>query len=215
MNLQCDVARLDGALDREATEAERAWATEHLRSCEKCRAAVERRLALDARLVAMPIEMQPHRALWPGIADRVDLHAHVLHSRSIGSGTVWRIAAAVVLFAGGYMAGTSREQSHHRNATEGPLLATSASVDPAQAAADVQRIGSAWTASLARVAWLNASSPALVRQGREVALSTMRGAAAELVRIAPDRPGVVAAYTAIVDEQRTLTAAPASRRVAF
>jgi hypothetical protein len=233
MNTQCDLPRLDAALDREARDVERTWATEHLGSCAACRQYAAQRAALDARLGAMPVEVHPARSLWPSIEGRLDLgtrdveqahHVEVrqslaaaaLHPRSARPPGVWRIAAAVALFASGYVIGTSREQARRPPGRAPSMDAPSTSSDPAQAAAEVQRLGSAWTASLARLARLDTASSSVGRQEREVALATLRGGASELMRIAPDKPGVAAAYNAIVEDHRKPGAeTPASRRVTF
>ncbi len=87
---------------------------------------------------------------------------------------------------------------------------------PTDAAEEVQRLGSAWTAALARLGTAPGASPSAARLDREVALATMRGATAELARIAPDQPGVAAAYGAIREEHEKVGAHPGmSRGVTF
>ncbi len=233
MNAQCDLARLDGALDTEAHDAERRWAAAHLRSCAACRLYADRRAALDARLRALPAEILPVRSLWQSIQGRINTFtggAEQLHDIQVpqkhgtaasrlhtwNASRVWRTAAAIALFTSGYVVGTSRERSQRPPDRALPMEAPSTSSNPTQAAAEVQRLGSAWTASLARLARHDAVSATVTTQEREVALSTIRGAAAELMRITPDKAGVAAAYTAIVEDQRNHGAeTPRSRRVTF
>jgi hypothetical protein len=224
MNSDCDLERLDVALDRDASDADRAWAEAHLSTCESCRAYAERLSHLDARLAAMSSEMTPIRSLREDIERRIGLDPHRDESgraahrsptshRVISTGTLWRIAAGVLLFATGYLSGLSRTESTAASTSPAPLNASAASSDAEDAVADVQRSGSALTASLARLAQIGANSAAPAPQAREVALATMRGAAAELVRIVPDRPGVASAYAAIVHEHERRETG--NRNVAF
>ena len=125
------------------------------------------------------------------------------------------MAAAAALFMCGFAASEARRAWYGTPAGRNPVSAGTGSGGPAHAAEEVQRLGSEWTASLARLARSNDSTGPLARQEREVALATMRGAVSELARIAPGQASV-AAYTAITDEHRkSRTRANGGRGVAF
>jgi hypothetical protein len=236
MTDSCDVLRLDATLDDDAGPVERAWASRHLASCDRCLSHVAERRRMDARLASLPATMAPARPLWDGIAARIgvtDTRQRGVEMRPAmlvpASGnrpwtlarTVWRAAAALALFVAGYAAGISRGASAGtaERSSSGPAADAGQPADPGQpadAAEEVQRLGSAWTASLARLGSVPATSAGVVARRREVALATMRGAASELTRIAPDRPGVVAAYDAIrAEHEQSGTRSGTGRGVAF
>jgi hypothetical protein len=91
----------------------------------------------------------------------------------------WRaaaVAAGLALFAGGYAAG---QAAGSRVAVD--VLTSLQAADPAERAAALQRTGSAYVRA---VTSLEGSDPAAA--GHEVAVATLRAAAAELARMSPD-----------------------------
>lgn len=231
MNDQCDVNRLDAALDDDADRLERAWAARHLGVCDRCRTYATRRRAIEMQLSSLPATLTPARPLWDGIAARIGLADTATRRLDIGSfapknrrgagylaraRTMWRVAASLTLLAGGYAAGISRGTPVAIAPARVPRETAIDATQLADAAEEVQRIGSAWTASLARLGAVPPASPSVERRRREVALATMQGAVAELARIAPGQPGVVAAYGAIREEhQKVRPRSGTSRLVAF
>lgn len=230
MTDSCDVLRLDAALDDDADALERAWVGRHLASCDRCRAYAAQRRAIDERLSSLPATMTPARPLWDGIVARIGLTdanrrdadarpATVIDTKGkrgwVSARTTWRAAAALALFVAGYVAGVSRGSAAGTatRSSAGPAASAAPAVDAAE---EVQRLGSAWTASLARLGSMPAASAGVVARRREVALATMRGAASELARIAPDRPGIVAAYGAIrAEHEQVGTRSGMGRGVSF
>jgi hypothetical protein len=140
---------------------------------------IDRDRELDARLARAPREADPARDLWPKLARAIAAErANEGHRRM--SRLPLQIAAALALFVGGVIVGqrwgeSSRAETPER-LPEGPLAA----------AAEVQRTGSAYVSALSR---LDESAVAAERdQGVDAALSTLQGAAYELVRLRPDDP---------------------------
>ena len=221
MNNTCDNARLDAALDLGALESERAWATRHTASCLPCHRYTEQRHQLDAELALLPKEMLPSRPLWSEVAERLALPASDIvaraavgpsrstmtsHCRTPHRASIWRVAAAATLFAGGFGAGTATMWWRSARTSPPATERIQNAVDPSQPAEEVQRLGSALTASLARLGQTETVSQGTRNQEREVALATLRGAVAELMRIAPNQPGVARAYAALRDAHRNADA---------
>lgn len=154
----------------------------------------ERDRELDARLAGAPREAEPARDLWPDVARAVAeegvVAGNLPAARQLageGGGRRRRmprlplqIAAALALFAGGVLVG-QRWGEPSRAETPAPLPD-----GPLAAATEVQRAGSAYVSALSR---LDESAAAHERdQGVDAALSTLQGAAYELVRLRPDDP---------------------------
>ena len=150
---------------------------------------IDRDRELEARLAKAPREAEPGRDLWPSleraIASTPESQPGLETESARGA---WRlvprlplqIAAALALFAGGILVGQRWGETVPAAppppAPEGPLAA----------AAEVQRAGSEYVSALSR---LDESDGALEReQGVDAALSTLQGAAFELVRLRPDDP---------------------------
>lgn len=146
---------------------------------------------LEARLARAPREADPGRDLWPEVALAVgttgvgkapetrttpaSARQHRLVPR-----LPLQIAAAVALFAGGIVVGQSWGEPSR---AETPVPVPDG---PLAAATEVQRAGSAYVSALSR---LDESAGAIERdQGVDAALSTLQGAAYELVRLRPDDP---------------------------
>ena len=98
MNTCTDITPLlddyaDGALD----PATRSRVDDHLATCAACRAEVAALAAILAEARTLPLEIQPARDLWPGIAPR-------LAGRPARRMPWLQLAAALALFAGGFAA---------------------------------------------------------------------------------------------------------------
>lgn len=150
---------------------------------------------LEARFAGAPREAEPARDLWPELARTIAGEPAVagrtapVKEREIAPGARERrllprlplqIAAALALFAGGVLVGQTWGDSR-------PVEAPAPMPEvPLAAAAEVQRAGSEYVSALAR---LDESTEEFEReQGVDVALSTLQGAAYELVRLRPEDP---------------------------
>ena len=158
---------------------------------------------LEARLARAPSEAEPARDLWPDVARAIAAERAIeAQPRRLVTRLPLQIAAALALFAGGILVG-QRWGEPTRADTPPPAAGA-----PLAAAAEVQRAGSAYVSALSR---LDESAGPLEReQGVDAALSTLQGAAWELVRLRPDDPqaGRIL-YT--VSEARTDGEAPTVR----
>lgn len=138
------------------------------------------------RLAELPLEAEPARDLWPELAARISPPAHpeaAIPPRLPRRGAfLLRIAAAVLLFVGGIVVG------HLWTGDRGTPSAVRTRRGPLRAAVEVQRTGTAYVAAL-RVLAERGDGREEREQGREAALSTLYGAAHELVRLAPDDDG--------------------------
>ena len=147
---------------------------------------------LEARLARAPREAEPARDLWRDVARVIAAETPATAAETpatIGPRERRRlphlplqVAAALALFAGGVFVGqrwgeTQRVDTPAAEPTPRGTLA---------AAAEVQRAGTAYVSALSR---LDESAGPLERdQGVDAALSTLQGAAYELVRLRPDDP---------------------------
>jgi hypothetical protein len=127
------------------------------------------------RLASLPQEAEPERELWPGIAARIAAPAGTT-VRPRRARFLAQAAAALLLFASGVAVG----RSWHSN--DAPPAWPQR--DPLAAAVEVQRTGTEYVAALRSLAE-RSDSPGIRKQGREAALSTLFGAAHELVRLTP------------------------------
>jgi hypothetical protein len=149
----------------------------------------ERDRDLEARLARAPREAEPARDLWPDVARSIAAEpaattesaaAENARSRRLVPRLPLQIAAALALFAGGVLVG-QRWGEPSRGERPAPVPD-----GPLAAATEVQRAGSAYVSALSR---LDESAGAIERdQGVDAALSTLQGAAWELVRLRPDDP---------------------------
>ena len=144
---------------------------------------------LEVRLARAPREADPARDLWPDLARAIAAEpataseppaADGARPRPLVSRLPLQVAAALALFAGGILVGQRWGEPSRMETPEqvpdGPLAAAS----------EVQRAGSAYVSALSR---LDESAGPLEReQGVDAALSTLQGAAWELVRLRPDDP---------------------------
>jgi len=135
------------------------------------------------RLGTLPQEAQPPRDLWAGVAARLAASApgrplQAPRRRPRPGRYLIQAAAALLLFAGGFLAGELR------GARQAPQPRLAAQGDPFAVAAEVQRTGTQYVTALASLRKLD--DPATKAQGREAALSVLYGAAHELTRLAPE-----------------------------
>ena len=98
-----DVIRhlLDEYVTGELTEDARTLVTEHIESCEICRAEVESLRNILARAAELPKSIEPPADAWPGIRQAIEHDEEVLH-RAPPERTWWRpgvAAAATILVA--------------------------------------------------------------------------------------------------------------------
>ncbi|HET7693807.1 MAG TPA: hypothetical protein VFM44_12035 [Gemmatimonadota bacterium] len=144
---------------------------------------------LEVRLARAPREADPARDLWPDLARAIAAERATASEPAVADGARRRplvsrlplqVAAALALFAGGILVG-QRWGEPSRAETPAPIPE-----GPLAAATEVQRAGSAYVSALSR---LDERADPLERdQGVDAALSTLQGAAYELVRLRPDDP---------------------------
>jgi hypothetical protein len=123
----------------------------------------------------------------------------------------WLVAAAAagaVLYLGGVATG-----QWLANRQTGQVVSNLQRDHSLEAAALVQRTGSAYAQAIASLASLRGGGDSVsVSQGREVALTALYSAANELVRLTPDDPVVVRILQAMQDDPVTDTTSSATTR---
>jgi hypothetical protein len=126
---------------------------------------------LDERLASLPREASPDVDLWPVIRASLDPR------RAAGRSGGWlQVAAAIVLFASGVLAGHYTQ----RRDADVPRPAP----DGLAAAAAVQRAGTEYVAALAELREAKARlGTEVVGQARDAALAALEGAAFELKQL--------------------------------
>jgi hypothetical protein len=172
-----------------------------------------------AGLERLPREQSPPRAL----EDRVVMALRregLLHAPAplrLPLTPRWIAAAAAAcfaLFAGGFLLGGWTESRHTSS-----LLVTmheKEAANAANAAAEVQRTGSAYVAALSALAsFADTTHSENLQQGREVAVNALHAAANELVRLAPEDPVAVKILQGMSSQrgQQTQNAAAGRRTV--
>ena len=157
---------LEAYVDGTATADERRVVAEHLERCGDCAAYVQRVRSLAASLRALPtaarrvppVAARPRSAPW------------------WGTSTLRAAAVAALIFSAGVAVGTAAR------GTPGESPPPPTDIRPAL---DVQRAGTSYIAALVRLNASGDGAPAVY--GREVALATLYGAAAEAVApLGPD-----------------------------
>ena len=121
------------------------------------------------------------------------------------------VAAGAVLYLGGLATGQWLANRQTRE-----IVSDLQRDHTLEAAALVQRTGSAYAQAIASLASLRAPADSLsVSQGREVALSALYSAANELVRLTPDDPVVVRILQVMEQDKSTFDSTPSAntRRV--
>ena len=147
---------------------------------------------LDERLASLPREASPDEDLWPMV------RASLEPRRSSGRSGGWlHVAAAIVLFASGVLAGHYTQ----RRDADVPRPAP----DGLAAAAAVQRAGTEYVAALADLRDARARlGTEVVGQARDAAMAALEGAAFELKQLgAEDRTaaGILALATSDREER--------------
>jgi hypothetical protein len=163
------------------------------------------------RLGTLPREAQPARDLWAGVAARLAASTpgrplQATRRRPRPGRYLIQAAAALLLFAGGFLAGELRSA---RPAPQ-PRLAAQ---DSFTMAAEVQRTGTEYVTALASLRKLD--DPASQAQGREAALSVLYGAAHELTRLSPDNAEARQLLEAVSTTRSTARKSGATRIVRF
>jgi len=148
----------------------------------------EERAAMDA----LPRERPPDRALEErtvralraqGLLER----PAVLRLALPATGWLAAAAAAVVLFAGGFVLGAWLESRHTTQ-----VVLDMHQRDAADAAAMVQRTGSAYVSALSTLAaFAEKARPQELAPAREAAVNALHAAANQMVRLVPEEPVAV------------------------
>jgi hypothetical protein len=165
-----DPLLLEAYVDGTAADDERRIVDKHVEQCGECAGYVQRVRSLAAELRALPTIARRVPPIEASVARRAAMRVH---------GTPWRrlsplmaAGAAAVIFGAGVLVGAAAHRA------PGPASPPPTDLRPAL---DVQQAGTSYIAALVR---LNASAggdDARVTYGREVALATLYGAAAEAV----------------------------------
>ena len=173
-----DQLRLEGYVDDTIPREEAQSVAEHLGHCEECARYVERIRSLNQALGALPAEARatpPVEQLAAAIVSRKTRGAH--RARWLDRSRALLAASAVLIFAAGVAAGMATTRGGSADIESAP-----AGLRPVL---DVQHAGTSYIAALVK---LNASSGGdeqAAAYGREVALATLYGAAAEAVDYLP------------------------------
>jgi hypothetical protein len=165
-----DPLLLDAYVDGTAAGNERQIVAEHIERCAECAGYVQRVRLLADELRALPTTARMIPPIAGDVAGRVAARTH---------GPRWRIAsplmaaaAAAVIFGAGVAVGSAARR---------PPEAASPPPTDLRPALDVQQAGTSFIAALVRLNAFDGGNDARAIQGREVALATLYGAAAEAV----------------------------------
>jgi hypothetical protein len=148
----------------------------------------EERAAMDA----LPRERAPDRALEERVVRALRAQGllerpAVLRIALPPMGWLAAAAASVMIFAGGFALGALLESRHTTQ-----VVLDMHERDAAQAAAMVQRTGSAYVSALAALASVaDKSRPQEMLPGREAAVNALHAAANQMVRLVPEDPVAV------------------------
>ena len=172
-----------------------------------------------AAMEALPRERQPDRSLEERTvralrAEGLIQRPAVLRLPLPAWGWLAASAAAVVLFVGGFALGSWLEARHTTQ-----IVLDMHNRDAAQAAAMVQRTGSAYVSALAALAtYAERARPQEMAPAREAAVNALHAAANQMVRLMPEEPVAVDILQGLARASRndTLeTAADEPRRVVW
>lgn len=152
---------LEAYVDGTATADERRVVLDHIERCDSCAGYIQRVASLTDSLRTLPTTAQRI----PSIAQRP-----IAQRRSMSP--LMAAAAAAVIFTAGVAVGT---------ATRGTPGVSSPPPTDIRPALDVQQAGTSYIAALARLNASAGANDAPTVYGREVALATLYGAAAEAV----------------------------------
>ncbi len=165
-----DLLLLEAYVDGTAAGNERQIVAEHIERCAECAGYVRRVRSLADELRALPTTARSIPPIEADVAARVAARAHGAGWRS--ASPLMAAAAAAVIFGAGVAVGS---------ATRGPPEAASPPPTDLRPALDVQQAGTSFIAALVRLNASDGGNDARATYGREVALSTLYGAAAEAV----------------------------------
>ena len=145
-----------------------------------------------AAMEALPRERPPDRALEERIVRALRAQG-LLERRAVlrltlpATGWLAAAAAAVVLFAGGFVLGAWLESRHTTQ-----VVLDMHQRDAAEAAAMVQRTGSAYVSALSALAsFAEKARPQDLAPAREAAVNALHAAANQMVRLVPEEPVAV------------------------
>lgn len=161
---------LEAYVDGTTAVDERQVVAQHIERCAECAAHVQRVRSLADELRSLPTTARSVPSIEADVRSR-------LAARAQGAG--WKVAsplmaaaAAAVIFGAGVAVGS---------ATRGAPEATSPPPTDLRPALDVQQAGTSFIAALVRLNAAEGGNDAPAVWGREVALATLYGAAAEAV----------------------------------
>ena len=161
---------LDAYVDGTTSVDERRAVAEHIERCGDCAGYVQRVASLTETLRTLPTAARRIPPVDASVARRVAARAHPTPWRSTSA--LKAAAAAAVIFSAGVAVGTT---------TRGAPGESSPPPTDLRPALDVQRAGTSYIAALARLNASASDDDAPAVYGREVALATLYGAAAEAV----------------------------------
>jgi anti-sigma factor RsiW len=220
MTMHPTEAELHDHADGLLPEADAARMDAHLAECGECAAFVARVHSLTAALSALPRAGDPARDLWPEVAARTtDAPEGVIPFPSAAARTrrepsrsvvLQRVAAAVLLFAGGV--GVGRVTGARPEPAPQPIAAVEQPASPMEAAARVQRAGTEYVAAVAAFAsFTGTASERDIMQGREAAFAAMYGAAKELTRVPAQDSSATEIYRTVSGTRGSLVSTETQR----
>jgi hypothetical protein len=165
-----DPLLLEAYVDGTAAGNEQQVVAEHIDRCAECAAYVHRVRSLADELRALPTTARRIPPIEADVARRVAARAHGAGWRS--ASPLMAAAAAAVIFGAGVAVGS---------ATRRPLEEASPPPTDLRPALDVQQAGTSFIAALVRLNASDGGNDTRAIYGREVALATLYGAAAEAV----------------------------------
>ena len=166
-----DPLLLEAYVDGTAAGHERQLVAEHIERCAKCAAYIDRVRSLGDELRALPTTARSIPPIDADVADRVAARAHGARWMTSAS-PLMAAAAAAVIFGAGVAVGSANRR---------PPEEASPPPTDLRPALDVQQAGTSFIAALVRLNASDKGTDAGAIYGREVALSTLYGAAAEAV----------------------------------
>ena len=166
-----DFLRLEAYADGTAPPDDEKAVAEHIDRCAECAAYVQRIRSLTNGLRELPTTARKTPPIERHIASRIAMRPRA--ERWLNGSALRAAAAAAVIFGAGVAAGVATT----RRPPDEPALPPT----DLRPALDVQRAGTSYIAALARLNASTGGDDARVIYGREVALATLYGAAAEAV----------------------------------
>jgi hypothetical protein len=167
-----DPLRLEAYADGTAPRDDERAVGEHVDQCAECAAYVQRIRSLTETLHGLPTTARSIPPIEKSIAGRIAARTNS-ERWMMRRSPLMAAAAAAVIFSAGVAAGIATTR---RAPAESPSPPTDL-----RPALDVQRAGTSYIAALARLNASTSGDDARVIYGREVALATLYGAAAEAV----------------------------------